>query len=252
MLQESFDRILIVATAWAVLGAIVGSFLATLILRWPEGRSPLRGRSVCDGCGNTIPARDLVPMLSFVMLRGRARCCGQKIYPLHPLVELGAALIGIVSAVVLGEQAWQAALFGWLLLALALLDLRHFWLPDALTAALAVAGLLLAFAVPFPRFFDRLIGMAAGYVCLALIGWLYRRLRGHDGLGGGDPKLLAGIGAWTGWAALPAVLLIAALLGLAAAVVTVFFGGPMTRQTRLPLGTLLAIAAWPLLLWQQY
>ena len=123
----------------ALIGAIFGSFIATLVLRWPAGRS-LAGRSRCDGCDAPLGARDLVPLLSALRLRGRCRRCGAPIDPFHGRVELASALIGALAlAVIPGISGWLWALFGWLLLPLALLDARHMWLPDPLNALLAVA-----------------------------------------------------------------------------------------------------------------
>lgn len=135
------------------------------------------------------------------------------------------------------------ALFGWLLLALALIDARALWLPDRWTIALALAGFglgTLATGVPLA---DRLIGGAAGYGSLALIALGYRALRGRDGMGGGDPKLFGAIGLWLGWMALPPVLLIAALAGLAVAMLRIIGNRSDWRSMELPLGTLLALAA---------
>lgn len=239
------------AVSGAMLGLVAGSFLATLLVRWPAGRSVLTGRSTCDSCGTPVAARDLVPLLSHAMLRGRTRCCGAPIATIHLQVEIGAALIGVVSFAVAGWQGWQAALFGWLLMTLALFDLRHFWLPDPLTALLAASGLLTGLVSPVPSITDRLIGGGAGFAVLAIIGWGYRRLRGRDGLGGGDPKLLGAIGLWTGWEMLPAIMVAASLIGLAAALVGHLCGRTVSATTRLPLGTLLAAAAWPIWLFAQ-
>jgi leader peptidase (prepilin peptidase)/N-methyltransferase len=160
---------------------------------------------------------------------------------------LGAALIGAVSlASAPGWEGVCGAVFGWMLLALALLDAEHFWLPDALTLPLLGLGLGASFLVPQPWLGDRLIGAAAGYAMLALIALAYAAVRRRKGLGGGDPKLLAAIGAWLGWQALPFVLLAASLGGLGWAGVSALRGKPMSGQDRLPLGTLMALAAWPI------
>jgi leader peptidase (prepilin peptidase) / N-methyltransferase len=111
----------------AVLGAVIGSFLATILVRWPEGRSAAAGRSACDGCGATLRPFELVPILSHVVQAGRCRRCGAAIDPLHVRVEIGAALIGLVAfAVQSGPEAFVTATLGWWLLLLALLDVRHF------------------------------------------------------------------------------------------------------------------------------
>ena len=154
-------------------------------------------------------------------------------------------MIGAVSlAMQPGAQGLATAAFGWLLLPLALLDLRHYWLPHPLTAALALGGLASAALALPPDWTSRLIGAGAGFVGLWLIGLAYRSTRGRDGLGGGDPLLLGAIGLWLGWQSLPIVLLIASGLGLAAALVLQPRGHDLDAATRFPLGTHMALAAW--------
>jgi leader peptidase (prepilin peptidase)/N-methyltransferase len=233
----------IAALIGAMAGAILGSFLATLILRWPQGRSVMRGRSACDGCGRTLSARDLVPLFSALVQRGRCRSCGARIDPLHGRVEAACAIIGALAiggSPDLGGIAW--ALLGWLLLTLALLDWRHFWLPDALTLPLAFFGFTIGLWATDVILIDRIIGAAIGYVALLAIALSYRALRGRDGLGLGDAKLLGALGAWFGWQALPFILLIASLMAI---VVMVASGRATKRTARIPLGTFLAVAALP-------
>ena len=231
------------ALVGGVAGAIIGSFLATLILRWPQGRGVARGRSACDGCGRVLGARDLVPLLSALVQRGRCRTCGAAIDPLHGRVEAGCALIGALAIGGMpgpGGIGW--AVLGWMLLTLAVLDWRHFWLPDALTLPLAFLGLTLGMWATDVVLIDRIIGAAVGYGALLAIALAYRALRGRDGLGLGDAKLLGALGAWFGWQALPFILLIAAVTGLLVMVVT---GRARDRTARVPLGTFLALAALP-------
>ena len=237
----------------ALIGLILGSFIATLVLRWPEGRSVL-GRSCCDGCQKPLAPRDLVPLLSALLSRGRCRQCGARIDSFHSRVEIGSALIGgLALAITPGVTGWLWALFGWLLLPLALLDARHLWLPDRLNALLAGTGLLLAGPLLGTAMLDRWIGAVAGGLALAFVGWAYRRGRGADGMGGGDPKLVAAIGAWLGWQALPLVLLLASLGGLAWALVTNGKGNQPLVERRIPFGLFASIAAfaavplWPLI-----
>ena len=232
--------------AGAVLGAIVGSFLATLIVRWPKRLSIAAGRSTCDGCARPVPTARLIPLLSYALQRGRAACCGAPIDPVHPLTELLAAAIGAASVAIAADplHAIAGALFGWLLLALALLDARHGWLPDRLTLALALAGAAAGLAGLPPGLADRLIGGGAGFILFALIRHGYRRLRGREGMGGGDVKLFGAIGLWLGWRILPMVLLGAAMAGLLWSFADMVRGKPLKASSSVPLGTFLALAAW--------
>lgn len=231
----------------ALLGVIIGSFLATVLIRWPQERSAIGGRSVCDRCGAPLKARDLVPVLSFLIERGRCRTCGARIDPRHLGLELAAAMVGGVA---LAAHGWPlgglTALFGWWLLLAISLDAEHHWLPDLLTLPLVPLGLLVAWAGFGPSLGDRAIGALAGGLGLWSIAALYRVARGREGMGGGDPKLLAGLGAWLGWASLPFVLLGAGVLGLIAALAMQMRGSPVEATTRLPLGALMALAAWPI------
>jgi leader peptidase (prepilin peptidase)/N-methyltransferase len=229
------------------LGAIIGSFLATILVRWPQGRSVVAGRSHCDGCEAALGPAELVPLLSFLWFRGRCRRCGMAIDRRHVAVELAAGLIGLVAVLAqpLPDAAVSAAL-GWWLLILAALDAEHQWLPDRLTLPLIPAGLAAAWAGFGPALVDRAIGAAVGWAVLVLLAILYRRLRGREGLGGGDPKLLAAVGAWLGVLQLPFVLLAAGLLGLVALVGMRARGAAIDGDTRLPLGALMALAAWPI------
>jgi len=232
--------------ALGVLGAIIGSFLATLVIRWPQGRSVLAGRSMCDGCGRILGAIDLIPLLSAVLTRGRCRTCGAAIDPRHWQIELACAALGLISGIAIPGPAGAAgAAFGWLLLTLAALDVSEFWLPDILTATLALAGLAAGLIAP-PDWSERLIGGVAGFGALWLIAFLYRRLRGCEGLGGGDPKLLGAIGLWLGWRMLPFVLLLAGLIGLGTVLIGTARGRKISASDQIPFGALMAIAAYPL------
>ncbi len=227
-------------------GAIVGSFLATLVLRWPEGRG-LDGRSQCDICGRPVAARDLVPLISWALRRGQSRCCNTRIDPIHPVFEALCALVGgVAMAVAPGWVGASGAVLGWLLVAIAALDLRHFWLPDRLTITLALGGIVTGVMGLAPQPADRLIGGLVAYLALAVIALGYRAVRRRDGLGGGDPKLFGAIGLWLGWQALPFVLLGASGLGLALVAVLMLRGKAVAATTRLPFGTLLAAAAFPI------
>lgn len=229
-----------------VLGLVFGSFIATLAIRWPEGRSALKGRSECDGCGKTLEARELVPVLSYLLQRGRCRGCGARIASSHLVTELIGGAIGLSAGMAApGIEGACGAVFGWLLLALAAIDFAAFWLPNVLTGTLAAAGLAVGlFTKVPPPLTERLIGGVVGFGALWLVAMLYRALRGRHGLGGGDPKMLGGIGVWLGWTGLPLVVLAACLLGLAAVLLLTLRGRRLSGSSRLPFGTLLAIAAF--------
>lgn len=234
--------------ALALLGAIIGSFLATVAIRWPAGRSALTGRSRCDACDTPVKPRDLIPIVSGLILRGKARCCGETISPLHAQVEIACALVGLLAgSVAAGAAGLAIAVFGWLLVLVAALDATELWIPDPLVATLAGAGLLASLVLP-PAISDRLIGGGLGFGALWLIGSGYRRLRGREGLGGADPKLFGAIGLWLGWRMLPAVLLTAALIGLGLVSVRLLLGRAVASDDALPFGSYLALAAYPALL----
>jgi leader peptidase (prepilin peptidase)/N-methyltransferase len=204
------------------------------------------GRSRCPACRTPLRAADLVPLLSWLRLRGRCRYCGAALGAWYPLVELAAAAIGALSLALLpAPTAWLAALLGWWLLALATIDLVAWVLPDILTLPLIVAGLLLAaWGGPLSGLASpgsSALGATFGYLALAGIGLAYRRLRGREGLGLGDAKLLAAAGAWLGIERLPVVLLAAALLGLALALLQ---HRELKAETALPFGPALALAFW--------
>jgi leader peptidase (prepilin peptidase)/N-methyltransferase len=228
-----------------VLGLVFGSFIATLAVRWPEARSAFRGRSECDHCGKALSPRELVPVASYVLQRGRCRGCSAPIHPSHVLTELLGLAIGVAAGIVLpGPGGAAGAVFGWLLLTLAALDLAVFWLPNLLTGALAAAGLATGLLGIAPAMDARLIGGIGGYAALAAVAAGYRVIRGRQGLGGGDPKLFGAIGLWLGWQALPLVLLAAALIGLAAVLGLWMGGRKVTPTDRMPFGVMLAAAAF--------
>ena len=227
-----------------VLGLVFGSFIATIAVRWPVQRSIADGRSACDACGDTLSAYELVPVLSYAVLLGRCASCRAPIRPVHVTVELLALAIGVAAGwVAPGGEGVAGAVFGWLLLALAALDFKAFWLPNELTGALAVTGIVSGFWLE-PDMLSRLIGGAGGWFALMFVASAYRVLRGRDGLGGGDPKLFGAIGLWLGWRELPVVLLAACATGLVLVLLLRLGGRRMGMHDRVPLGVLLAAAAF--------
>ena len=234
------------AAALGVAGAIFGSFIAALILRWSDGRSVIRGRSACDACRAVLSPAELVPILSALASRGLCRRCGASIDPLHGRIEIGCCAIGATAGwVAAGPVGVAGAFFGWMLLALAVFDWRSFWLPDRLTALLAIGGMGSGFAGINPSLGDRIIGGCAGFAALWTIAAGYRALRNVEGMGGGDPKLLGAVGLWIGWRLLPATVLIAGIVGLAFVAAARVRGDVVARDEPIPFGTMIAIAAYP-------
>jgi leader peptidase (prepilin peptidase)/N-methyltransferase len=207
--------------------------------------------STCPGCGHAIAAQHNVPVLSFVWLKGRCASCGARISARYPLVETLAAVLGITTAYVLGPN-WPAVAAGlaftWTLLALTLIDLDHKLLPDSLTLPLLWAGLLVNVPGLFATLQSSVIGAAAGYIALWSVYQLFKLVTGKEGMGYGDFKLLAAIGAWIGWQLLPVVILISAVVGSAVGLALIAFGG-RSGQTAIPFGPYLAGAGFIALLW---
>lgn len=223
----------------------IGSFLGVVALRLTAGRTVLFGRSACDVCGATLTPRDLVPLASFALLRGRCRHCGARLDPLHVAMEIGALLVTLWAAFVTSGWILGASCgLGWTLLTLAAIDWRTGLLPDVLTVPLAIAGLGVAYAIEPAALLDHVIGAAAGFVAFAALAGIYRRLRGRDGLGLGDAKLLGASGAWLAWSALPTVVLYAAFIGLALVLLRRVRGQTLQANDRLAFGPALAAATW--------
>lgn len=227
---------------FAILAApFVGSFLGLLADRLPRGEPVALGRSRCRSCGRVLGASELVPLLSWAVLRGRCAGCGARIPAALPAVELLALLLaGWAVAVVPPPLLWPTLALGWTLLALAAVDAGTFWLPARLTLPLGGGGLVvngwLAGGVPA----EALIGAAAGWAAFALLILAYRRLRGRDGLGWGDATLLGAGGAWVGWDGLAGMVLVAALAGLGGALLL----GHRRADARVPFGPALALGIW--------
>ena len=236
---------------WLILllmAPIFGSFLGVLVLRLPRGEAVGAARSRCESCAHMLHARDLVPLLSYVVQRGRCRYCGAAIGRFHPAAEITAMAIVVWAATVDdGGRLIAGCALGWLLLALAACDWRSFRLPDALTLPLILLGLFTTWWLDPDQAPDHAVAAALGYLGFRALAWAYRRWRGREGLGQGDAKLLAGAGAWLGVAALPDVILFAALAGLAMAVALKLRGRAVGARTMLPFGPCLALATW--LLW---
>ncbi len=206
--------------------------------------------STCPACGQAIAAQHNVPVLGFLLLKGRCASCATKISPRYPIVEAFAAVLGILVAYTFGPT-WQtvAALgFAWTLLALTLIDLDHKLLPDSLTLPLLWAGLLVNVVELFAPLSSSVVGASAGYLALWSVYKLFKLVTGKEGMGYGDFKLLAAIGAWLGWQLLPLVILLSALVGSIVGVALIAFGG-RSSQSAIPFGPYLAAAGFIALLW---
>ncbi len=242
----------LLASLGAVFGAVIGSFWGALCLRWPKGDSIIRGRSQCDACGHGLRPRELVPILSYLLQKRRCRNCAQTIAPDHFIAELAGAGIGAVSfALISLPDAFAFLVLGLLLIPLALLDYRHFWLPNSLIMVLAIGGLLLGqWTADQASFAERLLTGFIAFMLFEGIRRLYAALRKREGMGAGDPKLVGALGLWLPAMAMPITIFVAAALGLLAAIALPKMVNSQisTGATILPLGTLLAIAAFPVAL----
>lgn len=231
-----------------VLAPFVGSFLGVLVVRLPAERSVVFARSACGACGARLAPWELVPVVSYALQRGRCRHCGAPIGRFHPMIELAA--IAVVAWAILADgnpdRIWIDCVLGWTLLALAWIDWRSLLLPDVLTLPLLLAGLMVTWWLEPVAVPAHALGAAGGYLGLRGVAWGYRLLRGRDGMGVGDAKLLGAAGAWLGPAALPLLVLVSAVLGIAMAGGQAIAGRRMTGASALPFGTCLAAAFWVL------
>lgn len=232
----------------AVLGLIAGSYLNVLIHRLPLGMSTVTPRSRCPACGAPIRALDNLPLVSFLLLRGRCRACGARISWRYPLLEAATALlfVGCVVAYGLSLQALMAAVFGCLMIALAMVDVDHMILPDRITwpgialGFLFHAALVVTLGLPWRHMLGPLFGaLLGGGLPLAIYGvwWLIRR---EEGLGLGDAKMMALIGTFLEWKALLVAFFFAVLAGSIVGLALMGRSGEGLR-TRLPFGAFLAL-----------
>ena len=261
---------------WAALvfGLMVGSFLNVVIHRlpkmmereWQEQCADLRGettpatkgiklglatpRSRCPSCGHGITALENIPLVSYAWLGGRCSACGTRISPRYPVVEL-------VSGVAAAYCAWRfgptlaalgAMVFIWVILAARLIDFDTQYLPDSMTLPLLWLGLLLNLGGTFTDLRSAVIGAAAGYLSLWIVYWGFKLATGKEGMGFGDFKLLAAIGAWLGWTILPVVILLSSLVGSVVGITLIL----VTRRGRdvpIPFGPYLGAAGIIALFW---
>jgi len=225
-------------------GPVIGSYLGVVASRYPDGSVLSPARSHCDSCGATLGLPDLVPVFSWLVLGGRCRFCGARVSAFYPGVELAATAVAAAAVWLLPiPLSVFAAMLGWVLLVLALIDLRHLEVPDVLSLPLIPAGLAATWWIEPDAVVPHALAAVAGAAVIWLIGEAFRRLRGREGLGGGDVRLFAVAGAWVGPAALPGVLLLSGIFGLLAAAVLVRSGWLGWRD-RIPFVPALAAAIW--------
>ena len=250
-----------------VTGLLVGSFLNVVIHRLPrmmeeEWREQCTSldvppdqiavaskprydlvvpRSACPSCGHQISAMENIPVLSYLALHGRCSQCKTEISPRYPIVE---ALTGGLSAFVawhfgFGAAALTALVFVWALVALTFIDFDTHLLPDSITQPLLWLGLLVNFNGTFTTLNSAVIGAVTGYLILWSVYWLFKLVTGKEGMGFGDFKLLAAIGAWLGWQVLPLTILLSSMVGAVIGITLILFAG-RGRQVPIPFGPYLA------------
>ncbi|WP_341643651.1 prepilin peptidase [Thauera sp. SDU_THAU2] len=256
----------------ALLGLFVGSFLNVVIHRlprmmereWHAQAAELRGepapaaerfnlatpRSRCPHCGHLIGAFENIPIVSYLALRGRCRHCGAGISKRYPIVEAFTAVLSAYAAwhFGFGLAALGALLFIWAMMALAFIDLDTQLLPDELTLPLLWLGLLFNLGHTFTDLPSAVVGAMAGYLALWSVYWAFKLLTGKEGMGYGDFKLLAAIGAWLGWQALPLTILFSSLVG-ALIGITLIVVARRGRDIPIPFGPYLAAAGVIALFW---
>ena len=231
----------VVGIVAGVLGAMLGSFLNVCIHRWPNEESVVRPRSRCPGCGEGIAWHDNIPVVSWLVLRGRCRRCRTAISIRYPLVELAMAGIWGTMAWRLG-LSWQAAtgaVFFSILLGIAITDARQYMIPDEFSLGGLVLGAGLSLAGGWDGLAKALLGAASGFVLLWTVAVVGKRMFGKEAMGGGDIKMMAMVGAFVGWQGVLLTVFLGALLGTIIYVPLTVLG----RQREVPFGVFLSLAA---------
>ncbi len=248
-----------------LVGLCVGSFLNVVIHRLPRmlerewkaqcaefRKEPVPDepaynlvvpRSACPACGHMITALENVPVVSWLALRGKCSACKAPISARYPIIEITGALLAVAAIVAFGATAKGAAacVLLWTLLALTMIDADTQYLPDDLTLPLLWAGLLVNLGGVFTPLSSAVIGAVAGYLTLWSIYWLFKLIRGKEGMGYGDFKLLAALGAWLGWTMLPLIVLLSSAVGAVIGLALIAFKG-RDHELPIPFGPYLAIA----------
>jgi leader peptidase (prepilin peptidase)/N-methyltransferase len=278
MLQTLESTPALFYTSVVVLGLVIGSFLNVVIHRLPvilknswsrqcrELLEPdheeddtanhpfnlLRPASHCPSCGHRIRAIENIPVVSYIFLKGRCAACHTRIPPRYPIIELATAILSVFTALHFGytQQTAAALAFTWMIIPLCVIDYDEQLLPDCITLPLLWAGLALSLADIFIDSQASIIGAMSGYLCLWLVYHLFKLATGKEGMGYGDFKLLAAIGAWVGWQALPIVILFSSVVGAITGILLIAVKGRQRSQP-IPFGPFLASAGWITLLWGQ-
>lgn len=257
---------------WLVFGLIMGSFLNVVIHRlpkmmerdWQAQCAEMRGEplpetkafnlmgpgSRCPGCEHPITALENIPVLSYLALRGRCSACKTRISLRYPMVELlaGIAAFYCANRYGFGLGAFAATCFVWALIAASFIDFDTQLLPDSITLPLLWAGLLVALSGTFIDLRSAVIGSAGGYLALWSVYWLFKLATGKEGMGFGDFKLLAAIGAWTGWQMLLLVVLFSSFIGALVGIGLIVLAR-RGRNIPIPFGPYLAAAGLVALFW---
>ncbi len=218
----------------------------------PESFNLALPNSHCPQCGAAVKAWQNIPVLSYILLRGRCASCQNKIGLRYPAVELATAALAVFTALQFGFT-WQALaviLFSWLLLIMSVIDIDHQLLPDSLTLPLLWLGLAYNSLSGSVLLMDAVWGAIAGYLSLWSVYWLFKLITGKEGMGFGDFKLLAALGAWLGWQMLPVIILLSSVVGAGLGIALLSLQGK-GRNTSIPFGPYLAAAGWIAMFWGQ-
>lgn len=275
MIDALSDMPAVYITGAGLLGLVVGSFLNVVIHRLPlmmerqwrrqcrellgdaGPEAPAQARfdlisppSRCPHCGHSIRPAQNIPLISYLLLKGRCKACGAPISARYPIVELISAVLSALVAWQLGPT-WStgaALVLTWALICLSAIDIDHQMLPDAITLPLLWTGLLVNLPGLFVNSRSSVIGAASGYLALWAVYKGFKWLTGKEGMGYGDFKLLAMLGAWLGWKVLPLVVLLSSVVGAITGITLVVARG-RDKNIPIPFGPYLAAAGWLALLW---
>ncbi|WP_438270928.1 prepilin peptidase [Saccharophagus degradans] len=278
---EFFEQWLFILLATAIIGATIGSFLNVVIYRLPlslmkgweleckeflaskgEAETPAQNEqesepfniafpaSHCPSCKAPVKAWQNIPIISYLLLKGKCAACNVKISLRYPIVEFVTSVLSVwvVYSLGLTVEAGLVLLLTWSLLVLTLIDVDHQLLPDNITLPLLWLGLLANSQGHFTDLQSAVIGAVAGYLVLWSVFWLFKLVTGKEGMGFGDFKLLAALGAWMGWQALPVIIILSSAVGAIIGIGGILIFGK-DKNKPIPFGPYLAIAGWIAFFW---